>query len=315
MTMAIGAAPRAVAALVLIHAVTSWPAVLPYYVAPYAWCLTDFPLEAALRLEPEEEYVKRFFGSYPDPFMVDDHVPPGERVLALSSGAESYSKHMFVSSVGASFNLLLSDTLYTGWNDGFRPKVALVFSFPEHTQRRIRILQTARGVTGDQWNVHEVRYFHGGIELTRSQNWRITASPNPWQVGLAFDNSPATRWRSWEIPAPGMFLETDFGAEQAVDQVIVETSTEGLAAVKLAIETMDSSERWSRTASDPAIRENAVPPWLRRAATYELAARGVRYLIAHDGDFGGKDYLEQPELWGFKILARHDDVTLYKIEP
>jgi hypothetical protein len=191
----------------------------------------------------------------------------------------------------------------------------MVFQFPERTMRRVRVLQTGRAAPHSQWNVHEIRYLRGGVELPRSPGWRLRAWPNPWDVRLAFDNSPATRWRSHETPAPGMYIETDFGSPQAIDQVVLETSTEGMWSVTLDVQMMDDGGRWVKLAGNPDMREITVPLWLRRAATYELHARGVNYMIVHDGDYGGIDYLDDPDLWGLKIIARDRDVTLYKMVP
>ena len=37
---------------------------------------------------------------------------------------------------------------------------------------------------------------------------------------MAFDNSQATRWRSWEVAGPGMYIDVDFGYPEAVDEVL-----------------------------------------------------------------------------------------------
>jgi hypothetical protein len=78
---------------------------------------------------------------------------------------------------------------------------------------------------------------------------------------------------------------------------------------------MDDGGRWVKLAGNPDMREITVPLWLRRAATYELHARGVNYMIVHDGDYGGIDYLDDPDLWGLQNIARDRDVTLYKMVP
>jgi hypothetical protein len=313
MTLAVGNLPRIVAALVLFHAIASWPPMISSYADEISWKIIYFPLQAALRRQSEDSFLRERLYTYAEARMINDQVPPGERVLAMTSIAESHTSREILVSFQAAFNQLLMDTINSGWNDSFRPKLAMVFQFPERTLRRIRILQTAQGRPHTQWNVHEVRFLDGGVELPRTPQWRLRAWPNSWDVQLAFDNSPATRWRSWEAPAPGMYIETDFAGDVAVDQVTVETSEDGMAAATIQVEMMDGNGRWVKLAENPELREIPVPLWLRRAATYELHARGVNYMLVHDGDFGAADYLDDPDLWGFEIVGRTGDATLYKV--
>jgi hypothetical protein len=315
MTLAVGNMPRIVAALVFFHAVASWPTVLPSYANQYLWRIEQFPLQAALRRQSEDSFLRQSLDSYPKTRMIQDHVPPGERVLTMTGVADSYTTREILVGFEGAFNQLVFDSVNIGWNDAYRPRVAVVFQFPERTLRRIRILQTAHGKPHEQWNVQEVRYLRGGVELLRSPEWRLRAWPNSWDVQLAFDNSPATRWRSWETPAPGMYIETDFGADRTVDQVVVETSTEGMWSVTMQVQMMDGSGRWVKLAANPEIREIPVPLWLRRAATYELHARGVNYMLVDDGAYGAGDYFDDPDTWGLQIVAREGDVTLYKVVP
>jgi hypothetical protein len=315
MTLAVGNLPRIVAALVLFHAISAWPPMIPFYADPIAWKIIHFPLQAALRRQSEDSFLRQRLYGYPEARMIEEHVPRGERVLTMTSIADAQTSREILVSFQAAFNQLVMDAVNTGWNDSFRPKVAMVFQFPERTLRRIRILQTAPGKPHTQWNVHEVRYFRGGVELSRSPQWRLRAWPNSWDVQLAFDNSPATRWRSWEAPAPGMYIETDFGGDQTVDQVTVETSEDGLWSATMQVEMMDGNGRWVELAGNPERRDIPVPLWLRRAATYELHARGVNYMLVRDSDFGAGDYMDDPDSWGFEIVARTSEATLYKVAP
>jgi hypothetical protein len=319
MTLAVGNLPRIVAAMVLFQAIASWPGVFPSYADPTAWSIQQWPLDAALRRESEDTFLRQNLESYSAIRMIEEHVPRGEHVLSMNAIAEAYTTRNVLAGFQGAFNQLVTDTIYVGAIDGFQPSIAVVFQFPERAIRHIRILQTIRAAPHTQWNVHEVRYFHKGVELPRSSAWRLRAWPNPWEVQLAFDNSPATRWRSWEPPAPGMYIETDFGTDQTVDQVVADTSPDGEWSVGLQVETMiekgNAKGRWVKLSGKPEVRKIPVPEWLRRAATYELRARGVNYLIVQDGDYGAADYLEDPDLWGFHIVARDHDVTLYKIEP
>jgi hypothetical protein len=83
----------------------------------------------------------------------------------------------------------------------------------------------------------------------------------------------------------------------------------------MQVEMMDGTGSWVKLAGDPEMRDIPVPPWLRRAATYELRARGINYMLVYDTDFGARDYLDDPDSWGFETVARTKDATLYKVAP
>jgi hypothetical protein len=315
MVLAVGNAPWIVAIIVLIHAATSWPDVLRRYADGIAWRLDIFPIRAALRLDSEESYLNIYNSSYTDARFVEKYVPRGERVLTPTPIADAYTSHEMLTGFQGAFNQTLIDILYIGSFDGLRPKIAMVFQFPEQTGRRVRVVQTLKAEPHKQWSVHEIRFLRGGVEIPRSPEWKLRAWPNAWDVQLAFDNSPATRWRSWEYPTPGMFIETDFGGDKTLDQVVVETSEDGMWDVKLRAEMMDRDGKWITLNDKPAMRAIPAPLWIRRAATREILLRGVRYVLIHDSDYGGSDYREDPDLWGFKVIAHEREVTLYRIEP
>ncbi len=73
----------AVLCLVLVsHGLLSWPACINRYAHPYAWRLTEVPLRAALRLEPEDVYFHRFIGSdYQMVRLIERVTPPGSRIF------------------------------------------------------------------------------------------------------------------------------------------------------------------------------------------------------------------------------------------
>ena len=210
----------------VFHAYTSWPSQLEHTAAQGSWKLDNKILyRQALRLVPQERYLRESFSGYGAAMLVDSVVPKGERVLALGEVPQSYTARDILISYQSAFNERLADTINMGWADGFQARVADKFSFPERTSTRMRILQTANPADAHlQWGVHELRFFDKGVELPRRPEWRLQAWPNPWDVQLAFDNSPATRWRSWEAAAPGMYVDVDFGRPEAVDEVRVEHS-------------------------------------------------------------------------------------------
>jgi hypothetical protein len=301
------------AGVVVFHAVASWPSQITDYSNPYVWRIMRFPYQAALRLSPEDSYLKQNFAEYPILRMLEEKVPKGERVFTPTGFATSYTSREIIQAFQGGFNNDLNDFLFLGWLQDYQPTRLLVFSFPEHPIRRIRLLLTAHGEGYEQWNVHELRFFDRQAEVPRNGSWRLRAWPNPWDVQLAFDNSEATRWRSWETGAPGMYLDVDFGSQQNIDEVHMETSRDWAWPFRFEVQSQDGQGGWTTLVDKFTERSMQIHGSTRRAAAYELRARGIHYVLIWDTDWGADDFKDDPEAWGFEIVAMTPRATLYRI--
>src|SRR5947209_10191423 len=142
--------------------------------------------------------------------MEEENVPAGGRMFEMGQVCEAYTSRQFIVKFLAAPNEVLADMLLTAMYPDFQPLRILTFSFPERVATRLRLVQTAT-TKESIWSVAEFRVYDAGRELPRAPQWRLTARPNPWDVQLAFDNDPVTRWRTWERAMPGMRIEVDFG--------------------------------------------------------------------------------------------------------
>ena len=197
-----------------------------------------------------------------------------------------------------------------------QPRKLWTYSFPERRVRRLRVVQTGTTkIPEEQWDVHELRFFDAGVELPRLPEWRLQARPNPWGVQLAFDNSEATRWRSWETLRPGMCIEVDFGREQPVDQVRVELSDHRLECSHARGDDGRERARGLRCPLAKSCVRQQYEGSVRRAAAFELHAHGVDYLLLKDTDYGAKDIAEDPARWGMTRLVYASGASLYRMNP
>jgi hypothetical protein len=178
--------------------------------------------------------------------------------------------------------------------------------------RRVRVVQTA-GNSNDLWSVHEMRVFLQGKELARRPEWRLRARPNPWDVQLAFDNSVLTRWRSWQRIEPGMFIEIDFGREEAIDKVALDGSTDQFAT-RLRLEVDDGSETWKLAGGEPLEIGLAPALGMRRQVVEEFKWAGITHVLVGPGDFGSEDFYGKQDLWGIREAGEIGGVRLYKLE-
>lgn len=312
--LAFGEAPLFLTALMLFHAAASWPPVLNRYVNFDCWRLVRFPYKAALRITPPDAFLRENSYGYDIARMIESKVPVGEPVLTMTGIPDAYTSHEILVSFQSAHNQALADTVNMGWDETLQPSVQRVFSFAERKARRMRVLQTAQAEHPEQWNVHELRFYDHGKEIPRRLEWRLRAWPNPWEVQMAFDNSVATRWRSGEVASPGMYLDVDFGQEEAVDEVRLITSPD-FDRIRFRLESMNSRGDWESVAGNPRQEPVPVPQNIRRIATYEMQSRGVRYLLIRDENSGAEDFAGDPEAWGLKRIGRSDNANLYETIP
>jgi Dolichyl-phosphate-mannose-protein mannosyltransferase len=302
------------AALVIAHAVLSWPSQITRYSSPYIWRIEKFDYKAALRITPEEKYLEQHIADYAELRMLAENIPAGEPVFATGDlGWIAYSSREIIDHFRSAFGNTMWDIINTGWAESTQPLGVLVFHFPETSATRIRVVQTAPAEKYQQWSVHELRFFDRASEIPRDRNWRLRAWPNPYEVQLAFDHSQATRWRTWQTVAPGMYLDVDFRAPKNVDEVRIETSPDSWT-FPLRVEKWEQG-RWTALTDHFKLEPNQVTNGIRRSATYELLRRGIHYVVVRDRDFGGADYTDDPESWGLEEVAHVAGATLYKILP
>ncbi len=312
MALALEAAAPLLILLIAVHAAASWPAYLQRYTT--AWALQGIPYKAALRIIPEERYLNDHF-EYRWARLIENHVPPGARVLIRTSVASAYTSRDVLVGYEGAFNEEMEDLLNVGWDPAAQPRKQWTYSFPERRVRRLRLVETGTtNIPEVQWDVHELRFFDRGLELPRLPEWRLQARPNPWGVQLAFDNSAATRWRSWETLHPGMGIEVDFDREQPVDQVRVELSDLDWT-VRMRVEAMEPSGLWTPLPAREELRQKPYDGSVRRAVGYELHARGVDYVLLKDTDFGAKEVAGDPAGWGMTRLVYDSGASLYRVNP
>jgi len=298
--------------LVLVHAISAWPPVLSRYCDQYAWRLDRYFMRQALRLETEDGFLQRRWPPYAVARMIEKHVAPGGKVLTYNQTGEAYTSREVLVVYQAASNGVLGEILWMPLIAEYPPTRRLEFRFPAQELRKVRAVQTAAGAP-DHWSIAEFRVFDGGRELPREAGWRLTAQPNPWEVQLAFDNSPVTRWKCWHPLQAGMFVEVDFGAPARVDRVALDSSRDQYKT-RLRLEGADASGAWRTLATDPVETELARPLGLRRATALELKFRGASYLLVHESDFGAEDYRARSEEWGFTELGESWGFRLYRID-
>lgn len=299
--------------LTVAHAISTWPSIQESYCGSSAWRISEFPYQAALRIESEDAFLSRHSDQYKEARLIDSMVPAGERIFSFGQVADSYTTHEILVGFQAGFNEKLRDILWTPMFNSFQSVRLLTFRFQRRELTAVRVVQTEE-VKNLMWNVSEMRAWEGAYELPRAPEWRLTAHPNPWDVQMAFDNSPGTRWRSWQDAEPGMFVQVDFGKARALDAVTITSPDEG-TLTKTRLEGRDARGTWETIVKEPVESRVPTPVDLRRAATGELKRRGIHYVLVEKGDYRSDDFERYTSLWGLKCIGESvPNAKLYHIE-
>ncbi|MDQ6707892.1 MAG: glycosyltransferase family 39 protein, partial [Acidobacteriota bacterium] len=297
--------------LVMINAAVCWPSMVGSYCDAGNWRLRDFPLRQALRIEPEEAFLSSRLPDYDAARLIDRLVAVGGRVFSFGRIPDAYTSREVIVSAESSANLKMRDLLWIPLMPDLQPAWKLAFSFPAQRLRRIRVIQTNGG--SDNWSVSEFRIFHGSDELARRANWRLTAHPNPWDVQLAFDADPITRWNSQEVLHPGMFMEVDLNTPEEIDSVALECSHDQWG-VRLELQGQDATGNWKILAGKPDASDQPIRVNLRRAATRALKAQGVTHLLVNNEDYTATDFRGNASDWSIHAVATTSSSRLYQID-
>ena len=151
-----------VVALVLAHALLSWPTMINKY-APRVWRLSEIPVRAALRIEPEEHFLARKCIPYVIGRTIESFVPPGKRVFAPTPTGEAYTGREILVTYEGALNQVIGDMLWTPWVPRYAATRRLTFHFSPDAFRQLRVVQTASDDL-ENWSIaefHLARYGRG----------------------------------------------------------------------------------------------------------------------------------------------------------
>jgi hypothetical protein len=310
LAMALSTVPHLAIAVALLHAVISWPNLMPKYAMPYAWRLTKIPWREALRLRPSGPYLESLLPYYSIDRLIERGTPPGSTIFTFTPIPEAYTTRRIRVEFQSAENKISGDTLWTALAPEFLPIRRLRFAFPRQSLRGVRVTQTAS--SPDLWRVHELRIYDGAHELRRAPEWRLHADPYPWTVQSAFDNSLVTFWFSGDTARPGQFLEVRFHRDESVDSVTIETSPNQLS-IKLRLDGLDAAGRWIPLSDTPAVTDAPRPLGLRRAVAEELKRRGNDYLLVFEHNLGADDLRLNADLWAIRLVGEDRDARLYQL--
>ncbi|HMC62895.1 MAG TPA: discoidin domain-containing protein, partial [Candidatus Solibacter sp.] len=308
MGLGLSQSPGVLWAVALFHAAVSWPAVLSTYCDHWAWRIPSIPVNAALRREPEWPYILARVGDLNLKGRIEQAVPPGETIFSFAGRPEAYIDRDIVVQYESTLGNLVQDILQAP--DAHPPKHLQAFQFLPVTARGVRVVNLA--AAANFWTVAEMRIRSQGGELARTPGWRVSAWPNGWEAPLAFDNSYTTRWSTWQAMSPGARLQAEFGKSETLDSVWLECDPAREA--KVQVEVLTERGRWVAITDTAEHSTVDLPSGIRRAASRDVKALGIRFLWINDSDFCAADMKNYSKFWGITLLAEANGTRFYRID-
>jgi hypothetical protein len=310
--MAVETTRFAVPFLILVQALAACPAVEALYCDQWAWHIAEAPVRAVFNRKTAEEYMQAQLGpGWEIARLAEQRTPPGARIFCFSCPPQAYSSRplsVYYESLEAR---ALWDMLWTPSERARQPLKRISLAFPDATVQRLRVALAAAN-PNQVWTVAEMRILSHGAELRRSPQWKIHASPDPWEAPFAFDNSPVSKWSAEQYGARGAFLEVAFDRPEAADAIVLECPED--APEQLAVWAEPPGQRMIRLSTRIASTAVKPPAGMRRAAVKMLETYGYEYLVVAKGDYYADDYRKYAPFWGIRSIAEAGDWTLYHLE-
>lgn len=315
LAMVLSRIPRLALAVALLHAVLSWPSVIPQYSHPDAWHLFKVPYREALRIKPEDGFLQSNLPLYGATRMVERFAAPGSTVFTNTPIPEAYTSRNIVVGFQSAEGVVSRAIFWSGFIPAAAPTWRWRFAVARQPLRGVRLVQLGTGP--DSWSINELRILDGPRELPRDARWKLNANPYPWGIENAFDGRAITFWLCGDTLRPGQtvsveFPQPAFPQPPMADAVVMETAPDQ-PALRLKLEGLDSDGRWNLLSIDPQIDDVPAPPDLRREAARELKRRGIDYLLLFDGEPGAEDLRENANLWGVRKVGEFQGASLYRL--
>ncbi|MEX2303375.1 MAG: glycosyltransferase family 39 protein [Bryobacterales bacterium] len=301
-------------AVLLAHAVSSWPSILPRW-AGGVWSVVGVPWKAALRIEPEREYLLKSVPYYHIAEIVSAEVAPPGRVFSLEPLAEAYFDAELLVSYQAGLNEELIEALKTAVEEDLWPSRHRRLSWEPQPLHGFRIVQ--RNEHGSHWLMSEIQLLNEQGNIQPSPKWKISSEPRPWDAGRLLDGDPLSAWSSWEPLRTGMAIEVRFPEPLTVSGADL-VYPWGQHFVEFEYFGLDRRGEWRQLqVHSEQGRRPFDPSGLKQWAMRQLAGNGVKMLVTNlEG--GGYNYLapiiaEDPEAWGLEEVGHDGPVHAYRL--
>lgn len=304
------ALPRRIAWEVAIaHAVLCLPPVLALWSADYAWHLRGFPIAAALRIEPEEEYLNGASTEYKIAKVVEKSTPPQARILDMVGLPSLYLRRERVSASMSAEGLRLNEVILAAMNTSRGMLYDLSASWPETQINALRITQLDN--VPAPWSICELQLLRGDSAIAPEKAWDLEASPNIWEAPRALDRNVLTPWSTREPARNGMYYQVNFGKPVSITGINV-ISPASERSSNAEIQGQDASGNWRKLGIFFSITPRGGVN-LRPTAGRVLKRAGVQYIAVQSAEEVARSFKENTTDWNMDLAAEAEGIYLFRL--
>ncbi len=322
MGMALSALPGrwryGVGCLVLVgHSLSGWPDLLLLWHSGQVWRLTEIPWAAALRIEPEHEYLQRRIPYFKAAQILAREAGPDDRVLSLEPLAEAY----FSADLRVSYQGAPNEDLYRGILAAIEPDL-----WPA---RELRVQWNERVLTGfrvvqrndhpsSHWILSEIQFYRNDDSVAANTGWNVRATPFPWTAARIFDDNPLTAWTSGQPLHSGMSVEVAFPEALTINRAeLIYPWEQYYSEFDYYGRTADGEWALLEAWSDLRVGPISVPE-MKAWAGESLRRAGIGFLVINT-EGGGHNVVsphiaKEPAAWGLDEIGQDGPVRIYRVQ-
>jgi hypothetical protein len=305
---------RALPAIVLLHGALSLPVTMDRYAGAGAWRLKGWPWEAALRIQPEEEYLRKTYFEYRPARMVAEHVKPGEQIVDLTGLPTLYTQTPAHGPLPTVPFDQMTSTLATAAAPVPERLYEARFPVSERFMRGVKVRLAEPSKLG--WPLAELRFERQGERVRVPRTWFLRAWPVPQDAALAVDGNLASRWQTYGPAKEGSFVEVLFDRPVPFDTLTVVSSMLARGGPAMEVYGLTTDRRWIRLRVTGAAKALAPLP-LRGGAMAFLKSRGIKWIVAPDSEIGhgpvGRSLMTYPNAWRVERVNQFAGVWLFRL--
>ncbi len=312
LTLGMALPPFAAWAAIALQALLCWPHMIDLRETRYAFRLHEFPLKAALRIEPENDYLWRKTDEFKVARMIETSTPPDAKIFGLTTVADAYlARDVRVAWQSAEADALF-DSLRVASVD-IQPMFAWKTEWPAAVLSGLRFRFPV--ANNSECDIADIRIYLGDDLVYTSPHWTLRAWPNAWEAPLAVDGNLATRWRTWKPVRSGMYFEIRFDHPQRISAVAVYSHS---PAVGIRPEAYGRTIKGKWLSLGPLLAMRLPGKDLRFEAGRAIGSAGYRYLLVPTGAGGatpvGNAIVADPGEWDMREVAQAGPFYLFRIK-
>jgi hypothetical protein len=337
MAIGIAAVPRVglslAAGVAALHVVLSWPAVVQMWSPGYQWLVSDPDWRAALRITPEDAYLREHWKEYELGLLLDRMVPPGDKVFSPAMGQTEYQHRELLGTFESALSrrvflyylMWCVEPMGSTWKREIHfpavttAKIRLVAApeipriielLPNDWETTTRMRMMAATTFNTDLRLEDIRYTLGKAEIPRSPAWRLNSSANPWEIDYAFDERDSSWWTSGRATKPGVWVETDFRTPVTLDRVFVKENEDQRWI--LLRPWAWTGAGWKQLHARET--DEKTPPGSGRDVRDELKRLGVRWLLLPESYYGAQTIAAKKDAIGITDVAKLHGHVLWRLD-